>query len=225
MTVYMVIFDSIGHPPAHSAELRRFIHKNLAKPIFYAAKRRDAFPSIDTEEDEEDVETSVSVPLQRTTDETADEKSSRPVGAVRYAPSKSTRQTAKTAAKSEEMHSLPEILKKLDMSFSEMLFKLIDERGMTDAECYKAANLDRRHFSKIRSEKNYHPSKNTCIALCIALRLTFDEASALLRTAGYAFSHSSKFDVIIEFFIRNGIYDIDVINEALFDNDQMLLGA
>ena len=230
MTVYMVIFGSIGHAPAHSAELRHFISKNLAEPVFHTPKRRDTFPSIGTEEDEVDEETSDAVPLQSTYDD-ASEKASRPIGAAkcrfipRQASLKAAHEAAKPVEKAEKNRSLSEMLKNLDMSFSEMLFKLIDEHGMTDAECYKAANLDRRHFSKIRSEKNYHPSKNTCIALCIALRLTFDEASALLRTAGYAFTRSSKSDVIIEFYIRNRIYDIDVINEALFDNDQMLLGA
>jgi O-acetyl-ADP-ribose deacetylase (regulator of RNase III)/transcriptional regulator with XRE-family HTH domain len=120
---------------------------------------------------------------------------------------------------------IDELVGNLDEPFGKTLLRLIDTKGKTDVEVYKRANIDRKLFSKIRTGKGYMPGKRTILALAIALELTLDETDDLLERAGFALSRSQKFDVIVEYFIVSGRFDIFEINEVLFKYDQPLLGG
>lgn len=121
--------------------------------------------------------------------------------------------------------SLADMLKQADAGFTETLLKLIDKSGKKDSEIYKKANLSKQHFSKIRNNPNYKPTKATALALAIALELDLEETKDLIGRAGYALTNSSKFDLIIRYFIEQGNYNVVEINIALYEFDQSLLGA
>ena len=141
-------------------------------------------------------------------------------------PAKKKKAPAKAKYTDAAPSSLEDALEMLDESFTQMLLRKIDEKGFKkDSDCYKGANIDRKLFSKIRSDMHYKPKKTTALALAIGLQLSLDETKELLMKAGYSLTHSSKMDIIVEYFIVNGIYTIQTINEALYRFDQPTLGG
>lgn len=129
------------------------------------------------------------------------------------------------AAVSMDSDDWGQLLKNLDAGFSETLLQLIDRTGKKDSEIYKKANVDRKLFSKIRNNLDYKPSKTTALAFAFALELDVDETKDFIGRAGFALSHSSKFDVIVEYFLVNRNYNVFELNEVLFAFDQPLIGA
>ena len=121
--------------------------------------------------------------------------------------------------------SLDDLMDELEESFSENLLRLIDQKGLKDPDVYKKANVDRKLFNKIKNNRDYKPNKSTCLAFALALELNLDETRDFIGRAGYALSHSSKFDIIIEYFIKEQNYDIFELNQVLFHFGQPLIGA
>ena len=121
--------------------------------------------------------------------------------------------------------TIERMLRELDAGFSETLLKLIDQKGKKDSEVYKKANLSKQHFSKIRNNPNYRPTKPTAIALALALELDLEQTKDLIGRAGYALSNSSIFDLVIRYFIEEKNYDVVQINIMLYRYDQPLLGS
>lgn len=206
MTVYIVIFDRKAYQISEKlfADIAQYIDDNYVDEHTDIRSERLLRPGR-TEKNERACKDGVF----RTADQSVDRM---PV----FAP---------MAAQPKSAMSLDDALRQIDESFSEMLLRKIDEKGMTDAQCYKKANVDRKLFSKIRGNRQYKPSKPTAIAFAIALELSLDETKDMLMKAGFALSRSNKFDIIIAYFIENGNYNIFEINEALFAFDQSLLGA
>lgn len=134
-------------------------------------------------------------------------------------------ETAKYPPQPFTSRKLEDLVKEVDATFSESLIQLIDQKGMKDPDVYKRANIDRKLFSKIKNNADYKPSKSTAIAFAIALELNLDEARDLIGKAGFALTHSSKSDIIIEYFLREKKYNIFEINEVLFAFDQPLIGS
>jgi len=135
------------------------------------------------------------------------------------------RKRAEVCGTVEKSLSLEDVLKQEDAGFTETLLKRIDETGKKDAEIYKRAGLTKQHFSKIRNNPNYRPTKPTAVALAIALELSLEQTRDLIGRAGYALTNSSKFDLIVRYFIEQGSYDVMEINLALYEFDQPLLGG
>ena len=218
MTVYLVIFDrgSFRLGSDIFGELKSYVDENYcdihADPDYYRRRRYEL------------AKQSAAKPKPHLTENCLTTGAYAPQ-AVEAMPQASYAPVCDSCMDEHKEESAEGIVFDLDESFSQNLMRRIIASGMTDAECYKRANIDRKLFSKIRNDVHYRPSKPTALAFAIALRLDLENTEDLLRRAGFAISHAYKFDVIVEYFIKNGRYDIFEINEALFEYDQPLLGG
>lgn len=234
MLVYIVVFDKSAFQISEKlfADITSFIDDKYVDTRFKFARpssRADGESTVLAEtsilQGQDDDLLSVFPKEECAATRPADQAAAAPPKDQPAAARPETRPVAPSASKQMFTASLEDVVKQIDESFSQMLLRKIDESGMTDAECYKKANVDRKLFSKIRSDVNYRPSKTTAIAFAIALELNLVETKDMLMKAGFALSHSNKFDIIIEYFITNENYNIFEINEALFAFDQSLLGV
>lgn len=233
MLVYLVMFDKASCQIGEKlfSDIQAYIDDHyvaLHTDVNYEMMREAQESQLFGMEDEEPFEATRSCPVKWQEDEEpitmpyAEEPVTAPNGEKPIAMASAMEPTTMPYAAAAP--SLEELVNQVDESFSQMLLRKIDEKEMTDAQCYKKANIDRKLFSKIRKDVYYKPSKTTAIAFAIALELSLEETKDMLMKAGFALSHSNKFDIIIEYFIQHKNYNIFEINEALFTFDQSLLG-
>ncbi len=198
MTVYLVVFDKKAYQLSEAlyASVEAYIDDHYIEEQYIDARRLERRYS-----ENEYLENILNLELQLKSNE-----------------------IVQTMQIKQKKKSIDDVINHLDESFSEMLLRLIDEKGMKDPEVYKKANVTKQTFSKIRNNSQYNPTKQTALAFAIALKLNLDEAKDLLMKSGYALSKSNRFDVIVSFFLESESYDIYEINTVLFNFNEKLLG-
>ncbi len=228
MTVYLVIF---GHEALQTgkklfSDIREYIDDVYSEPRIRRRERLESARKQLWSSDEKaalDLDMSIS---QNIRDEEVYDICPQGMGAPMPSAPMASGSFASSAMESGgEKPDWDKILEQTDEGFSASLLRLIDEKGMTDVQCYRKANVDRKLFSKIRSNPAYKPSKPTVLAFAVALELSLPETRTLLNKAGYSLTRSSKFDVILKYCISHKKYNIYEINEVLFNYDQPLLGS
>lgn len=230
MTVYLVAPDFCGGDPRMLQEVRRFVEDTYVAPattVILPPMEAPAHCSPPAAKKK----AGISLPSWDVAPKPAPKK---PSGAVPPAPPSisagaaprpAPRPAEPVWASTGALPDLTDLVRKTDAGFSETLLRLIDESGRKDSDVYNRANVSRQHFSKIRNNPQYRPTKATALAFAIALELDLEQTEDLIRRAGYTLSESIVFDVVILYFIRKGRYDLFEINEALYEFDQVLLGA
>ncbi len=219
LTVYLVVFDKASYQISTQRfdAVAAYIDDNYAESVKENRSRnrsRRRLSWVEELEEKEELEAPTVLKAPTLDDELAVQD---PQLDVCYEP---MRLLQEKSAK-----SLDELLSQLDESFSDMLLRKIHERHMTAVECYKRANIDKKLFSKIQSNRYYHPKKTTVLAFAIALQLSLEETSEMLQKAGFALSRSNKADIIVQYYLQNQNYNIFEINETLFAFDQQLIGG
>ena len=209
MTVYLVLYDH------ESVEVSKKLFSRIEEYIddHYVAEKYEGYPSPKACYSSSAMHSETMAPAMASVP-SKEKKTAKSIGLPKFLKQSQVQKERK----------LEELISHMGETFSQMLLRLIDERGLKDSTVYHKANIDRRLFSKIRNDIHYVPTKKTVLAFAIALELTLDETKDLLMKAGYAFSNSSKFDVILSFFIENRSYNIFEINEVLFAYGQPILG-
>ena len=209
MTVYLVLYDH------ESVEVSKKLFARIEEYIddHYVAEKYEGYPSPKACYSSSAMHSETMAPAMASVP-SKEKKTAKSIGLPKFLKQSQVQKERK----------LEELISHMGETFSQMLLRLIDERGLKDSTVYHKANIDRRLFSKIRNDINYVPTKKTVLAFAIALELTLDETKDLLMKAGYAFSNSSKFDVILSFFIENRSYNVFEINEVLFAYGQPILG-
>ena len=236
LTVYLCVFDKRSYTFSQRlfSDILSFISDDYAEKREYMLSDQPSHcikPSLNEDlYEERHVPTPCSTPPKPQRRDAATPKRNRESNACySHASIKTCKEIAPTplgnAPASAKGKTLGDYISHMDKGFQETLFDLIDKSGMTDVECYKKANVDKRVFSKIKSNKDYRPSKQTAVAFAIALRLNLNDTQELLATAGMTLSRCNVFDKIIQYFILNENYNVFEINEALFEFDQVLLGS
>ena len=222
MQIYLVVFDRIAFALSEKlfSSVQSFIDDTYMAEKSLEEYQESALPPLPCG----------SVPLEDQATKPSDstplkDRAPKPVVSAPMMPTPMKSTPHMSAPSMSAPRKLEDLMKQMDASFSEHLIRLIDQRGMKDPDVYKRANIDRKLFSKIKNNVHYKPSKATAIAFAIALQLSLEETRDLIGRAGYALTHSSKFDIIIEYFLREGNYDIFEINQVLFAFDQPLIGG
>ena len=218
MLVYLVVFDRSSFAISQKlyANIQAFIDDTYIGPDY---ERTESLRRVDN------IRPHMARPTAAAPKQQAEEEAKRPSFFQKKQKAEAMPDAAFFGEECALAPSLDQYLDQIDEGFRDMLLRKIDERHMTDAECYKKANIGRKLFNKIKNQADYKPGKPTVVALAIALQLPLEEIREMLMKAGFSFTHSSKFDLIVEYFFAQGNYDILEINQALFAFDQKLLGS
>ena len=241
LTIYLVVFDdeSYSYSSERFGDIDAYIDSNYVAAVtdeeyghfalpstsfFSEAVKRKPSEDRRPERRKGGLFKSIRKSLEAQVEDTNDEIADFSVGASTDACSAPMMGMAAAAPQSKPAKRLEDVVKNLDKSFMELVFTYADEKGITDVELQKKANINRKAFSKLKCGTTKNPSKPTALCFAIALELSLDETRDLLARAGLALSPCSRQDIIIQYFIERGAYDMFAVNEALFAHGEPTIG-